>query len=140
MGRRSGKKPLFFFSKKSRSTKRMELQPRVSATSPIPNAKALKNYGGAAAEAATAAAAAAATSGGAGGGSKGAKKKSGARLWMRFDRTGHTEIMECDKNAIIKRAAIPTATFGSSAPSSPTPPTSLPGKRLWLSTLNILGL
>ncbi|XP_020094239.1 putative magnesium transporter MRS2-G [Ananas comosus] len=105
MGRRSGKKPLFFFSKKSRSTKRMELQPRVSATSPIPNAKALKNYGGAAAEAATAAAAA---SGGAGGGSKGAKKKSGARLWMRFDRTGHTEIMECDKNAIIKRAAIPT--------------------------------
>ncbi|KAB2629299.1 magnesium transporter MRS2-4-like [Pyrus ussuriensis x Pyrus communis] len=44
--------------------------------------------------------------GGAGGGVKG-KKKAGARLWMRFDRFGMTELVECDKNAIIRRTAIP---------------------------------
>nr|GLL45606.1 magnesium transporter MRS2-4-like isoform X3 [Ipomoea trifida] len=26
---------------------------------------------------------------------------------MRFDRTGQSELMECDKNSIIKRASIP---------------------------------
>ncbi|XP_061998458.1 magnesium transporter MRS2-4 [Rosa rugosa] len=38
-----------------------------------------------------------------------AKKKAGggARLWMRFDRCGGSELVECDKNAIIRRAAIP---------------------------------
>lgn len=47
--------------------------------------------------------------GGGGGGSvvKGKKKAGGARLWMRFDRFGASELVECDKNAIIKRAAIP---------------------------------
>ncbi|KAM1316758.1 hypothetical protein TB2_019777 [Malus domestica] len=41
------------------------------------------------------------------GGVKGKKKTGGARLWMRFDRFGGSEIVECDKNAIIRRAAIP---------------------------------
>ncbi|KAM2716096.1 hypothetical protein EV2_045621 [Malus domestica] len=45
--------------------------------------------------------------GGAGGGVKGKKKAGGARLWMRFDRFGVSELVECDKNAIIRRAAIP---------------------------------
>ncbi|KAL3515678.1 hypothetical protein ACH5RR_022580 [Cinchona calisaya] len=39
------------------------------------------------------------------------KKKAGgpapARLWMRFDRTGQSELIECDKNVIIKRVSIP---------------------------------
>ncbi|MED6131008.1 Magnesium transporter MRS2-4 [Stylosanthes scabra] len=38
---------------------------------------------------------------------KGKKKTGGARLWMRFDRTGRSEIVELDKNAIIRHAAIP---------------------------------
>ncbi|KAJ4967392.1 hypothetical protein NE237_019241 [Protea cynaroides] len=38
---------------------------------------------------------------------KGKKKTGGSRLWMRFDRFGQTELLECDKNAIIKRASIP---------------------------------
>ncbi|CAN6678477.1 unnamed protein product [Malus baccata var. baccata] len=44
---------------------------------------------------------------GGGGGVKGKKKAGGARLWMRFDRFGGSELVECDKNAIIRRAAIP---------------------------------
>ena len=35
------------------------------------------------------------------------KKKTGSRLWMRFDRTGHSELLECDKSAILKRVSIP---------------------------------
>ncbi|KAF3635668.1 putative magnesium transporter MRS2-G [Capsicum annuum] len=35
------------------------------------------------------------------------KKVGGARLWMRFDRGGQSELNEWDKNAIIKRAGIP---------------------------------
>lgn len=35
------------------------------------------------------------------------KKKTGSRLWMRFDRTGQSELLECDKSAIIKRVSIP---------------------------------
>ncbi|CAN7000516.1 unnamed protein product [Brassica rapa subsp. trilocularis] len=39
---------------------------------------------------------------------KAAKKKAGgARLWMRFDRTGAMEVVECDKSTIIKRASVP---------------------------------
>ncbi|KAJ9158935.1 hypothetical protein P3X46_024478 [Hevea brasiliensis] len=34
-------------------------------------------------------------------------KVGGARLWMRFDRSGNSELMECDKSAIIKRVPIP---------------------------------
>ncbi|MED6131007.1 Magnesium transporter MRS2-4 [Stylosanthes scabra] len=36
------------------------------------------------------------------------KKASGARLWMRFDRSGRSELVELDKNAIIRHAGIPT--------------------------------
>ncbi|KAB2621218.1 magnesium transporter MRS2-4-like [Pyrus ussuriensis x Pyrus communis] len=42
-----------------------------------------------------------------GGGVKGKKKAGGARFGMRFDRFGGSELVECDKNAIIRRAAIP---------------------------------
>ncbi|KAJ0264430.1 hypothetical protein HA466_0027940 [Hirschfeldia incana] len=35
------------------------------------------------------------------------KKAVGARLWMRFDRTGAMEVVECDKSTIIKRASVP---------------------------------
>ncbi|CAN8254241.1 unnamed protein product [Cochlearia groenlandica] len=35
------------------------------------------------------------------------KKTGGARLWMRFDRTGAMEVVECDKSTIIKRASVP---------------------------------
>ncbi|XP_057977193.1 magnesium transporter MRS2-4 isoform X2 [Malania oleifera] len=39
--------------------------------------------------------------------SKVKKKTAGSRLWMRFDRFGQSELLECDKSVIIKRAAIP---------------------------------
>ncbi|XP_068331430.1 magnesium transporter MRS2-4-like [Pyrus communis] len=39
---------------------------------------------------------------------KGKKKAGGARLWMRFDRFEGSELVEYDKNVIIRRAAIPT--------------------------------
>lgn len=45
--------------------------------------------------------------GGGGGLGKGKKKTGGARLWMRFDRSGLSELVECDKSAIIQRAGIP---------------------------------
>ncbi|KAK7247299.1 hypothetical protein RIF29_42180 [Crotalaria pallida] len=35
------------------------------------------------------------------------KKTGGARLWMRIDRTGRSELVEWDKNAIIRHASIP---------------------------------
>ncbi|XP_061365742.1 magnesium transporter MRS2-4-like isoform X2 [Gastrolobium bilobum] len=35
------------------------------------------------------------------------KKTGGARLWMRFDRSGRSELMELDKNTIIRQASIP---------------------------------
>ncbi|KAI4296215.1 hypothetical protein L6164_036191 [Bauhinia variegata] len=38
---------------------------------------------------------------------KAKKKAAGARLWMRFDRSGRSELVEWDKNSIISRAAIP---------------------------------
>ena len=42
-----------------------------------------------------------------GGTSKAKKKTGGARLWMKFDRTGLSETIEWDKSAIIKRVSIP---------------------------------
>ncbi|XP_044462527.1 magnesium transporter MRS2-4-like [Mangifera indica] len=42
-----------------------------------------------------------------GGGSVAAKGKKKARLWMRFDFTGKSEPVECDKGVIIERAGIP---------------------------------
>ncbi|KAJ7968036.1 Magnesium transporter MRS2-like protein [Quillaja saponaria] len=44
---------------------------------------------------------------GSGASGKTKKKTGGARLWMRFDRLGISELVECDKSAIIRRAAIP---------------------------------
>ncbi|KAF5444058.1 hypothetical protein F2P56_036562 [Juglans regia] len=38
---------------------------------------------------------------------KGKKKTGGAKLWMRFDQSGRSELVELDKSAIIRRAAIP---------------------------------
>ncbi|CAL5377882.1 unnamed protein product [Camellia sinensis] len=35
------------------------------------------------------------------------KKAGGAKLWMRFDKFGQLELIECDKSMIIKRASIP---------------------------------
>ncbi|XVE93259.1 hypothetical protein REPUB_Repub01dG0175000 [Reevesia pubescens] len=45
--------------------------------------------------------------GGAGTAGKGKKKTAGARLWMRFDTMGISELVEYDKSTIIKRASIP---------------------------------
>ncbi|KAJ0078189.1 hypothetical protein Patl1_36693 [Pistacia atlantica] len=45
--------------------------------------------------------------GGCGGGAVAAKAKKKARLWMRFDFTGKSELVECDKGVIIERAGIP---------------------------------
>ncbi|KAG7566512.1 Mg2+ transporter protein CorA-like/Zinc transport protein ZntB [Arabidopsis suecica] len=42
-----------------------------------------------------------------GGAGKAKKKTGGARWWMRFDRTGAMEVVECDKSTIIKRASVP---------------------------------
>ncbi|XP_004504196.1 magnesium transporter MRS2-4 [Cicer arietinum] len=38
---------------------------------------------------------------------KAKKKTGGARLWMRFDRSGRSELVEWEKNTIIRHAAIP---------------------------------
>jgi magnesium transporter len=35
------------------------------------------------------------------------KKKAGARLWMRLDRWGTSEVVELDKASIIRRAGLP---------------------------------
>jgi magnesium transporter len=35
------------------------------------------------------------------------KKTGGAKLWMRFDRSGKSELVEWEKNTIIRLAAIP---------------------------------
>ncbi|KAG9135461.1 hypothetical protein Leryth_007231 [Lithospermum erythrorhizon] len=46
--------------------------------------------------------------GGGGGAAAMKKKAAGARLWMRFDRMGESEVIECDKSVIRKRVAIPS--------------------------------
>ncbi|GAB2283551.1 Magnesium transporter MRS2-4 [Dionaea muscipula] len=38
---------------------------------------------------------------------KGKRKAGGARLWMRFDRNGQSELIEWDKTDVIKRVSIP---------------------------------
>lgn len=35
------------------------------------------------------------------------KKKMSSRTWMRFDASGNSEILECDKNALLRRVMIP---------------------------------
>ena len=44
--------------------------------------------------------------GGGGAAGKGKKKAAGARLWMRFDTMGISELVEYDKSMIIRRASI----------------------------------
>ncbi|WOK98769.1 magnesium transporter MRS2-G isoform X1 [Canna indica] len=100
MGRRSGKKAFSFFSKKGRSTKRMEMQP---IPSPVANHFLAKSNSAAVADGSGSAAVAAHSHGG-----KSAKKKTGSRLWMRFDCAGQSEVLELGKSAIIKRAGIPS--------------------------------
>ena len=39
--------------------------------------------------------------------SKSKKKMGGARLWMKFDKFGQSELIELDKGTIIKRVGIP---------------------------------
>lgn len=92
MGKRSGKKPFAFLSRKLRSSKRSESPPFPISGRPSSINPSI--------EATTAVL-------GAGAGVKNIKKKTGPRLWMRFDRTGQSEILECDKSVIIKRAGIP---------------------------------
>ncbi|KAJ6840782.1 putative magnesium transporter MRS2-G [Iris pallida] len=36
------------------------------------------------------------------------KKTAGPRLWMRLERSGHSEIIEYDKNSIVRRASLPS--------------------------------
>lgn len=87
MAKKSGKKSASsFFVRKFGSGRRNELQPLMAPATV-----------GVAGEAPAVSA-----------GAKGAKKKAGSRLWMRFDSTGQSEVTELDKNAIIRRASIPT--------------------------------
>ncbi|KAK6915956.1 hypothetical protein RJ641_018817 [Dillenia turbinata] len=44
---------------------------------------------------------------GAGTSSKSKKKTGGARLWMKLDRFGQSELLECDKSTITERVSIP---------------------------------
>ncbi|XP_010241673.1 PREDICTED: magnesium transporter MRS2-4-like [Nelumbo nucifera] len=91
-----GKRPFSFPRKigRRRPKKTIEMPP-VDAVSP----RALNNSNNSVAGVSTS---------GAGGSSSKAKKKTvGARLWMRFDRFGQSELLECDKNTIIKRVSIP---------------------------------
>ncbi|KAJ7569451.1 hypothetical protein O6H91_01G078600 [Diphasiastrum complanatum] len=37
----------------------------------------------------------------------GKKKRAAVRLWMRFDCTGASELLECDRNMIMRRSSIP---------------------------------
>ncbi|WOL05831.1 magnesium transporter MRS2-G isoform X1 [Canna indica] len=103
MGRRSGKKSFSLFSKRTRSVKRLELQPVLF---PLPNHLVARHNGNLASAAdglgPGATSAAIHPHGG-----KGAKKKAGMRLWMRFDRAGESEVLELDRNAIIRRVGIP---------------------------------
>ena len=43
------------------------------------------------------------------GGGKGKKKAGGGRMWLwtRFDRAGRSELLECEKSAIVRRVSIP---------------------------------
>ncbi|XP_020588350.1 magnesium transporter MRS2-4-like isoform X2 [Phalaenopsis equestris] len=86
MARRSGKKNVAsFFRRKLKASRRTKLQPVVT---PLPLLVVPET---------------ASTSAGA----KGAKKKAGSRLWMLFDRSGKSEIIELDKSSIMRRASIP---------------------------------
>ncbi|KAL6642754.1 hypothetical protein ACP70R_020935 [Stipagrostis hirtigluma subsp. patula] len=124
MGRRSGGTKLPFFgsagssssNRRSRSARRLPSLPKpraAAAALPAPPSAATPSPTRAAAPGQTAQppaplgpAAAAAVGGGAVSG-KVSKKKAGARLWMRLDRWGASELVELDKASIIRRAGVP---------------------------------
>jgi magnesium transporter len=113
MGKRSGGRKLPFFgssssssSKRTRSARRLPglLKPRVAAALPAavsPSAAGETDGPPPPLAPDTAAAAGGLVSG------KVGKKKAGARLWMRLDRWGSSEIVELDKASVIRRAGVP---------------------------------
>ncbi|KAF8697830.1 hypothetical protein HU200_035318 [Digitaria exilis] len=123
MGKRSGGRKLPFFtrsssssssSKRNRSARRLPSLPKqdnparallASPTDATPSATPATTAAGQAAQPppplSVSAGAAGAVSG------KVGKKKAGARLWMRLDRWGTSEIVELDKASIIRRAGVP---------------------------------
>ncbi|KQJ97615.2 hypothetical protein BRADI_3g32490v3 [Brachypodium distachyon] len=120
MGRRSnsGKKLPFFgsasgstTSKRNRSARRIPSLPKQQSPHPPSTTSQLP------APQTTASPLPALAPGGGGGGGGGAtptavsgkvgKKKAGARLWMRLDRWGSSEVVELDKASIIRRAGVP---------------------------------
>jgi len=123
MGKRSGGRKLPFFtrsSSSSSSSKRKSSARRLPSLPKQDNAsRALLASPTDASPSATPATAAArptaqppppiSVSAGAGGvvSGKVGKKKGGARLWMRLDRWGTSEIVELDKASIIRRAGLP---------------------------------
>ncbi|CAM0956307.1 unnamed protein product [Alopecurus aequalis] len=121
MGKRSGGRKLPFFasaastssSKRTRSARRLPSLPKPrSPPPPYPTSPP-----SAAQTTTPPPALSSAASGGGGGGGGGAtaaalsgkvtKKKAGARLWMRLDRWGSSEILELDKASIIQRSGVP---------------------------------
>ncbi|KAL6906453.1 hypothetical protein ACP4OV_004054 [Aristida adscensionis] len=125
MGKRSGGTRLPFFasagssssSRRTRSARRLPSLPKARASAAAAAAAAHPASPSAASPYPTQAAAsgqaaqpppplAAAAGGGAVAG-KVSKKKAGARLWMRLDRWGASEIVELDKSSIIRRAGVP---------------------------------
>ncbi|KAJ1261393.1 hypothetical protein BS78_09G026200 [Paspalum vaginatum] len=119
MGKRSGGRKLPFFSrssssssssKRNRSARRLPSLPKQesAARAPLASPSADASPSPAAAAAAQTAqppppiSAAGPLSG------KVGKKKPGARLWMRLDRWGNSELVELDKASIIRRAGVPS--------------------------------
>lgn len=91
-----GKAPLSFRRLCLRRRSKKKLEPPPSPAPPSMGASSAPT----AAQNAIAGAVSAATG-------KGKKKAGGARLWMRFDFTGKSELVECDKSVIIERAGVP---------------------------------
>ncbi|XP_062205071.1 putative magnesium transporter MRS2-G [Phragmites australis] len=116
MGRRSGGRKLPFFgsssssssTKRSRSARRLPSLPKPRAAAAPPASPSPAPAEGKTSQPLPPLAPAAAA---AGGGwvvsGKVGKKKAGARLWMRLDRWGASEIVELDKASIIRRAGVP---------------------------------
>uniref|UniRef100_A0ACD5TN44 Uncharacterized protein n=1 Tax=Avena sativa TaxID=4498 RepID=A0ACD5TN44_AVESA len=113
MGRRSGGRKLPFFAsaastssstKRTRSARRLPSLPKPRSPPP-PSPTSTPSAPPAAPQTTTSPPDLAAAADGLSG--KAVKKKSGARLWMRLDRWGSSEILELDKASIIHRAGVP---------------------------------
>ncbi|CAN6284052.1 unnamed protein product [Urochloa humidicola] len=123
MGKRSGGRKLPFFtrsssssssSKRNRSARRLPSLPKqdnaarallASPSGASPSATPPTAAAGQSPQPPPPLSAAAAAGGAVSG--KVGKKKAGARLWMRLDRWGNSEIVELDKASIIRRAGLP---------------------------------